>query len=108
MPLHFDPRLLELDFGAWEGRPWDAIPRSESDPWAVDPVNRAPPGGEPFATLHARVAAVLATVLAGAVLVCHAGPIRAGRMILAGESFDAAFARPVPYAEPLELLPVEV
>lgn len=101
--IRFDPRLLELDFGRWEGRHWHAIDRAESDPWAADPLNRAPPGGEPFAALLSRVSEALAVAADGAALVCHAGPIRAGRMLLAGESFEAAFARPVPYAEPLEL-----
>ena len=26
----FDDRLRELDFGAWEGVPWNAIPRAEA------------------------------------------------------------------------------
>ncbi|MEO0623050.1 MAG: histidine phosphatase family protein [Pseudomonadota bacterium] len=103
VPLRFDPRLLELDFGRWEGRAWDAIPRSESDPWAEDPWHRAPPGGERFADLYDRVAAALDAAPCGTALVCHAGPIRAARMILGGETFEAAFARPVPYATPLEL-----
>jgi len=38
-----DHRLLELDFGAWEGVAWERIPRAESDPWAEDPWSRAPP-----------------------------------------------------------------
>jgi alpha-ribazole phosphatase len=98
-----DPRLQELDFGAWEGRPWDRIDRAESDPWAADPWRVAPPGGETFAALHARVGAVLGEAPAGAVLVTHAGPIRAALMIARGESFDSVFARPVPYASPLRL-----
>ncbi len=101
--LRLDERLLELDFGRWEGLPWAEIPRRESDPWAADPWRRAPPGGEPFAALHARVGAALADLPAGAAVVAHAGPIRAARMILAAESFDVAFARPVPYATPLRI-----
>lgn len=103
VPLGIDPRLAELDFGAWEGRRWDTIPRAESDPWTADPWRVAPPGGERFADLHARVGAALAEAADAAALVTHAGPIRAARMILAGESFEAAFARPVPYAEPLAI-----
>lgn len=98
--LVLDDRLRELDFGAWEGRRWDAIPRAESDPWAADPMAVAPPGGETFAALLARVSAALAEAPAGAVIVSHAGPIRAARM-LAGASFETAFAEPVPFAAPL-------
>ena len=28
-----DARLMELDFGAWEGCRWDAIPAAELTPW---------------------------------------------------------------------------
>jgi alpha-ribazole phosphatase len=34
-------------------------------------------------------------------VICHAGPIRAARMILTGASFASVFAEPVPYAAPL-------
>jgi alpha-ribazole phosphatase len=103
VPLRLDARLLELDFGAWEGRSWDAIPRAESDPWAADPRSVAPPGGETFAALHARVGAALAEAGRGAALVTHAGPIRAARMILSGVSFERAFAERVPHATPITL-----
>lgn len=101
--VRLDPRLQELDFGRWEGRPWNRIERAESDPWAADPWRVAPPDGETFAALYARVAAALAEAPEGCLLVTHAGPIRAARMILAGQSFEAAFAAPVPYALPIRL-----
>lgn len=41
-----DGRLMEMDFGAWEGLAWDAIPRAELDAWAADVAGFAPPGGE--------------------------------------------------------------
>ena len=101
--LALDDRLRELDFGAWEGRRWWDIPRTESDPWAADPWALAPPGGETFAALHARVAAVLAEAGPGCALVTHAGPIRAARMLLTGAGFEAVFAEAVPYAVPIRL-----
>lgn len=99
--LDHDARLLEMDFGAWEGQPWAGIDRAESDPWAADPWTIAPPGGECFAALHARVAEVLEQVRPGTALVCHAGPIRAARMILTGAGFEAVFAELVPHATPI-------
>ncbi|MDF2233888.1 histidine phosphatase family protein [Albimonas sp. CAU 1670] len=105
LPLAEDPRLRELDFGAWEGRPWSEIPRDESDPWAEDPRRRAPPGGETFEALADRTARALAEAPPGALLLCHAGPIRAILMALRGLSFDQAFARPVPYATPFDPAP---
>lgn len=103
VPLVEDPRLWELDFGAWEGLAWSAIDRGQSDPWADDPWTLAPPGGESFAALSARVAEVQAAAPPGAALVCHAGPIRALWMRVEGLSLAQAFARPVPYAAPLRL-----
>ncbi len=103
VPVSADDRLRELDFGDWEGRAWSAIDRAQSDRWAADPFIIAPPGGETFAALHARVAAVLAEVPADAVIVTHAGVIRAARMILAGASFDRVFAEPVPYCTPIRM-----
>lgn len=103
VPVIADSRLHELDFGAWEGSAWAAIDRAESDRWAADPFTVAPPGGETFAALHARVAAALAEAPEGAVVVTHAGVIRAARMILTGVSFDAVFAEAVPYCAPIRL-----
>lgn len=108
-PLAVEPRLAEMDFGAWEGRLWSRIDRAESDPWAEDPIRRAPPGGETFGALAARVAEALADVEAAsdpaapALLVTHAGPIRALWMARRGLSFAQAFARPVPFARPAPL-----
>lgn len=88
LALADDPRLAEIDFGAWEGRPWDAIPRAEIDAWAADLMHANPHGGETVAALAARVAAALADWRAapGPVLVVsHAGVARAARA-LAGET----------------------
>ena len=102
--LRFDPRLWELDFGDWEGMTWDQIRRGDSDPWAKDPWTVAPPGGETFAAVHARVAEVIAEAAPGTALVCHAGPIRVARMILTGAGLNAVFAEAVPYATPIRFL----
>lgn len=102
-----DRRLLELDFGAWEGQRWSDIDRRESDPWADNPWAKAPPGGETFADLHRRVTQALTdhTPSAETAIVTHAGVIRAARMILTGRSFDAVFAEKIPYATALILEP---
>lgn len=103
VPAVLDARLRELDFGEWEGRSWSAIDRAESDRWAADPVSNAPPGGETFASLLARVTEALAETPPGAVVVTHAGPIRAAGMILTGASFAEVFARPVPHCTPIRM-----
>ncbi len=80
LPLAEDARLVEMDFGAWEGRPWTALPRAELDAWAADFHHARPHGGESVAMLAARVGAALAEVAPDgpAVLwVSHSGVARA-------------------------------
>jgi alpha-ribazole phosphatase len=81
----FDARIREIDFGAWEMQPWDAIDRAAIDAWAADPFHFVPPGGEAVATLRARVLDFLATLPDEAVLVAHAGVIKICAAELAGE-----------------------
>lgn len=51
-----DPRLAEMDFGAWEGRPWDSIERTEIDAWTSDFAGyRAGGSGECVSQFAARV-----------------------------------------------------
>lgn len=98
-----DERLWEMSFGEWEGKQWSEIDRAESDPWAQNPWDLAPPGGENYSMVHSRVGAVLLDAEPGDVIVAHAGPIRAAMMILEGLSFAEAFADAVPFATALEI-----
>lgn len=67
-----DARLAELDFGAWDGRPWAEVPQAEIEAWAADLVHHAPGGGETVQALLQRVAAVLAEA-PHAALITHGG-----------------------------------
>lgn len=72
-----DARLVEMNFGLWEGRPWDAIPRTELDAWAADVAGYVPPGGESPRQLQQRVLDFVAGLdVPEAVIVTHAGVIR--------------------------------
>ena len=99
--LSEDDRLMEYDFGDWEGQRWPDIPRAQSEPWIDDMLNACPPGGESFAELVGRVGAALEDIAEGTLVICHAGPIRAARMLLTGASFDEVFAWKVPFAQPV-------
>lgn len=73
----FDLRLAEMDFGAWEGRRWDDIPRDELDAWAADVAGYAPPGGEsPRAVQRRALEFVASLAVPEAIVVTHAGVIR--------------------------------
>jgi alpha-ribazole phosphatase len=76
-----DARLMELNFGEWELRPWAEF-GNLLDTWAAAPLDFRPPGGESFAELSARVLAWYAELRANppttpVVIVAHGGPLRA-------------------------------
>ena len=60
-----DPRLREMDFGAWEGLRWDDVARSDIDAWVAEFAHHAPGGGEPLTAVLARVASALRDALPG-------------------------------------------
>jgi alpha-ribazole phosphatase len=78
--LAFDARLAEMDFGRWEMRDWDDIPRTEVDAWAADLLHYRPGGAECEHDVARRVAAFIDDLrqagTSEALLVCHAGTIR--------------------------------
>jgi alpha-ribazole phosphatase len=99
--LHSDLRLLEMDFGDWEGQRWSALPRALLDAWAADVPGFAPPGGESFGMLIDRVNAALAALRTPHLIVAHAGVIRAAAHLLGGLPREIAAQREVAYLEPV-------
>ena len=78
-PLHMDDRLMEMDFGAWEGVAWSGIPRAEIDAWAADPTGYRPGGGECVEDVLRRIRRAWTGIASAAettLVVTHAGPIR--------------------------------
>ena len=49
-----DKRLLEIDFGDWEGLEWDEIDKNLLNHWMEDFVNVAPTNGESFNQMYLR------------------------------------------------------
>ena len=85
-----DARLQEMDFGHWEGQPWNGIPRNALDAWAQDFFHHCPGQGESVARLLTRVADALRDGLSQAhacgarrvLWFTHAGVIRAVEVCL--------------------------
>ncbi len=96
-----DPRLLEMNFGAWEGQPWSELPRAALDHWALDVAHYCPPNGESFSNVVARLRAVLDELQAPHLIVTHAGVIRAAKHLLGNTAINEAAAWHVPYLEPI-------
>ena len=88
LPVRPDARLLELDFGAWEGMPWDDVPRAALDEWAADPWGFASPGGESGAALVARVRDFHAALPDHAIVVSHGGPLKVLAALIEGRDLD--------------------
>jgi alpha-ribazole phosphatase len=89
--VHVDGRLVEVDFGTWDGQPWSDIPWSQVQAWEDDLLHHAPGGGESLATLTQRVQAFVAECHGPRVLVTHGGWINALLHAPAGaERIDAA------------------
>lgn len=87
-----DRRWAERDFGAWEGRSWDAIWRATGnamDGMLDDPHGFRPGGdGETTAELAARALAAWRDLPAlPCVVVAHGGPIATVRMALEGKDW---------------------
>ena len=83
-----DARLAEMDFGSWEGQRWDSIGAHALDAWTQDFAHHTPGGGESVTRFMERVAQVVdETRSAGqdTAWICHAGVVRATRLLLAGQ-----------------------
>jgi ribonuclease H / adenosylcobalamin/alpha-ribazole phosphatase len=82
-PMVTDDGFRETDFGAWEGLTFAEVRErwpAELTAWLADP-EVAPPGGESFVDVSARVTAALGRVLAGregqtVLIVSHVTPIK--------------------------------
>lgn len=77
--LVVDPRLQEMDFGAWEGLAWGAVPRAELDRWAAAPLSFAPPSGESGQAFLDRVCAAHQAIRAAGedcAVISHGGPLK--------------------------------
>ena len=91
-----DARLLELDFGAWDGLPWAQIAWAEVEAWQADLLTHAPGGGESLAQLAARVHAFVDDRDAPRMAVSHGGWMTALLKVPPGLQHLAAADWPAP------------
>jgi broad specificity phosphatase PhoE len=81
VPVEVDERLIEIDYGEWEGRPFAALDADIVARWHLDP-DLVPPGGESLVAVAARMSGFCEEMLddetAGTVVaVSHVSPIKA-------------------------------
>jgi broad specificity phosphatase PhoE len=88
-PVTIEPRLIEMDWGAWEGRTLAQLRAEAPQAMAANEargLDFRPEGGESPREVRARLAALLADLAAGpdAILVTHKGVIRAALSLPTG------------------------
>ncbi len=110
LPVTLNTNWREIDFGSWEGRRWEDI--EQEDPagywdWMEHFDQVAPPGGESFRMLQARVVTALETLIARGgrhLVVTHAGPIRAALAWVENRPLRQAYEVQVPYSSVFDLI----
>ena len=85
LPVETDARLVELDYGDWDGRALAEVPAADWAAWRDDP-DYAPPGGERLADVTARVARFCADERDDdlVIAVSHVSPIKAAVCLALG------------------------
>ncbi|MDB5158791.1 MAG: phosphoglycerate mutase [Mucilaginibacter sp.] len=98
-----DECLMELDFGAWEGKTWDTVDRLESERWTADFINTAPPQGESLHQMNERVMRFWNQLLnyphQRIVIITHAGVIRLILALINAIPLQSLFDINVQYGE---------
>lgn len=80
--IKIDKRLMELNFGDWELKPWSDIPQGIVGEWTDAHIQQRPPNGESYLDLHMRAKSFFneiqtASNTTESLVFTHAGVIRA-------------------------------
>ncbi len=103
LPYQTDHRLMEFNFGTWEGKAWTSIQKSEIDPWYADFVRYPTPGGESMQAMFERLSNFLNELRSQAhnnvLIVTHGGIIRFMWCYLLQIPLENTFKVPVGFGE---------
>ncbi|TXD98135.1 phosphoglycerate mutase [Psychrobacter frigidicola] len=80
---HVATELIEIDFGIWENRSWEKIPKKEIDEWCDNFASFAPNNGESLQQFFIRIQGWLSAHVDNKPILAvgHAGWINAAKMI---------------------------
>ena len=102
-----DKRLMELDFGLWEGKTWETIDRSESEKWMADFINNRPPEGETLQEMKSRVMGFWNELpllpYQRIAIITHAGVIRLILTAVNSAPLQSLFDIPINYGDVMAL-----
>ncbi len=107
--LNFDDRLMELNFGSWEMKPWKEIEKSpEAVKWFDDYLNVPTPGGESYLLLLERVRHFIEDLKENqsknsVLIVTHLGVLRAFSAIITNTEPREVFGLNVGYGKIYEI-----
>lgn len=103
LPLILDADWRELDFGSWDGQAPGRIDPQRLAAFWNDPEGNAPPAGECWSQLLARVTRALERVPGDTLVITHAGAMRAALAVLTGLDHRGVWALDLPYRALLSL-----
>lgn len=96
-----DARLMEVNFGDWEGKKWDELPSLELKTWMENYIELAPPNGESLKQLVDRFAdftrALKKETYTRVLVITHAGIIRAAKHVFNGMPLTEVMMTPADY-----------
>jgi len=101
----YDDRLMELNFGDWEGKRWDDISKtSQAKAFFKSYVQTACPGGESYLDLINKVSSFYQEINSKhhgkqVAIICHGGSIRAFICVIEGISPQQAFEQKIDYGQ---------
>ncbi|MCR9253260.1 MAG: alpha-ribazole phosphatase [bacterium] len=100
----YNSNLKEYDFGNWEMKKWDDIPKEDVEPWMSDYVNIPAPNGESLLTMSKRIKVIWNEIqdksdVQNVAVVCHSGVIRIIRAIHEGTPLKDCFSYKMNYGE---------
>jgi len=106
MPLAYEPRLIEIDFGDWEGQTAAQLEHSKKEQFYAfydDPVANTPPNAESLLAFQQRVLTAWEDILfqyqqRHCLLIVHAGVIRIILAEVLSMPLEAMFRLQVPLA----------
>jgi len=105
----YDNRLMELDFGDWEGKYWNDISKTpQAKAFFKDYVKTKCPGGESYLDLINRVSDFYQEIVSKhhgkqVAIVCHGGTIRAFIYIIEQVLPQQVFEREIDYGQIINL-----
>ncbi|MCD4770547.1 MAG: alpha-ribazole phosphatase family protein [Bacteroidales bacterium] len=105
----FDNRLMELDFGAWEMKPWTEIENScVAKRWFEDYINSPTPYGESYMDLLERVRHFIIDIqdekdITSQLIICHRGIMGAFYTIINNLDPGRAFDLKIDFGSVVEL-----